>query len=414
MQPHRAWAEIDLDALTHNLAIIRQRAGPGTRILLVVKADAYGHGADLIAHHALRAGIGALGVGTSEEALQLRAMGIDLPILVLGTVIETELAACLRMRIHIGLHTLDRCLQLEQLAGRLGVRAQVHLNVDTGMGRLGVPCHRARTLLDALDKARNVDLVGLMTHVIDPAGWSPRTKEQMKGLKAVQAEVTRRGPWQGWVHAFNSATLFTAPHLVGNTVRVGIAALGAASLEWAGQQNLQPVLSLHSQVVMLKDIPVGASVGYGPDFIARRPTRVATIPMGYADGIPFALAGRGEALLRGQRAAFIGRVSMDYVTLDVTEIKGVLVGDAVTLIGTDGEEKITLDQVARRAGTIPYDISCSIGPRVIRLSRERGELLVPAQTAESSDATTRKLVDLTQQTPARTSSTELPLAGDVS
>ena len=125
MQPHRAWAEIDLDALTHNLAVIRKRAGPGTRILLVVKADAYGHGADLIAHHALRAGIGALGVGTSQEALQLRAMGIDLPILVLGTVIETELAACLRMEIHIGLHTLDRCLQLERSRPHIKRRACV-------------------------------------------------------------------------------------------------------------------------------------------------------------------------------------------------------------------------------------------------------------------------------------------------
>lgn len=404
MQPHRAWAEINLDALSHNLQVIRQRAGAGTRVLLVVKANAYGHGAALIAHHALKSGIGALGVGTSEEALELRAMGINLPILVLGTVIETELASCLREHIHIGLHTLDRCVQLNQLAGRLGVRAQVHLNVDTGMGRLGVPSLRTNALLDALDESPNIEMVGLMTHVVDPAGWSPRTSEQMDDLRRVHRELKRRGPWRGWVHGFNSATLFSAPRLVGNTVRIGIAALGVAAAGGAEQRDLQPVLSFHSQVVMLKDIPPGTSVGYGPDFIARRQTRVATIPVGYADGVPFSLAGRGEGLLRGQRAQFIGRISMDYVTLDVTEIEGVQVGDQVTLIGTQGTQHITLAQMARGARTIPYEISCSIGPRVVRLPREGGDLLLPAQAGEASK----------QTFPSVTLPEDLPHTGDIS
>ena len=195
MESHRAWAEVDLGALTHNLRLVRAAAGAGTRVLLVVKADAYGLGAVAIARHALRAGVGALGVGTASEALELRAAGITAPILLLGTTVEEELAACLREEVHLALQDVRTVKRLGDLARRLCVRAHVHLNVDTGMGRLGVLPSQVEDALDALGAGGHVHLAGLMTHVADPRGWSPATQSQVAALGRACAQVRARGPW---------------------------------------------------------------------------------------------------------------------------------------------------------------------------------------------------------------------------
>ncbi|MBL6720322.1 MAG: alanine racemase [Planctomycetes bacterium] len=380
MEPHRAWAEVDLGALTHNLRQVRAAAGAGVRVLLVVKADGYGLGAVHLARHALRAGVGALGVGTAAEALELRAAGIRAPILILGTVVEPELAPCLQEEIHLGLHEVEAIPRLEELAERLCVRAHIHLNLDTGMGRLGLRPERLGSALEALDRAGHVHLAGLMTHIADPRGWSPATQGQVQELERACRSVRARGPWTGWVHAYNSATLFSAPGPFGDTVRVGLGALGGLELPGAGAPRLRPVFSLHSQVAMLKEVPVGSPIGYGSDWVARVPSRIATVPLGYADGLPWALSNRGQALVRGQRAPLVGRISMDYTTVDVTGIEGVNPGERVTFVGRSGAEELTVGEVARVAGTIPYELTCGLGSRVQRVLLPDREPTLPAQT----------------------------------
>jgi alanine racemase len=382
---YRVWAEIDLDALTHNLAVIRSRAGPGVRIMLVVKADAYGHGAIAIGNHAVRCGVAALGVGTSAEALELRQSGLRVPILVLGTIIDEEAADALRHDVHIALHSSDRRAMIQDLARRLGLRAKVHLNVDTGMGRLGVLPGRAIELLREIRASSHLDLCGTMTHVSAPDGaLSASTTEQGRLFESVLREARELHLLRGWVHMANSASVFTGMRPRYDTVRPGISAYGILPSDLPGAGDLRPVLALKSQVVFLKDIPRGATVGYASTWRAEQPTRIATVPIGYNDGMPWRVANRAEVLVRGTRAPIIGRVSMDYVTIDVGRIRGVKVGDTVTLIGTDGGQSIGVEEVARHADTIAYEITCSVGKRVMRTYHGGGEIDVPSQPFDAA------------------------------
>lgn len=386
MNHHRVWAEIDLDAITHNLAVIRRRAGAGVRVMLVVKADAYGHGAVAVSHHAVRCGVGALGVGTSAEALELRESGMRLPILVLGTIVDEEAAPTIRHGIEIGIHSSDRLQMLERLGRRLGRRVRVHLNIDTGMGRLGVLPESALRLLQEIEDASHLELAGVMTHMSAATGaLAPESLRQLRAFEAVLAAARRRDILRGWVHAANSAAIFTGLAAGYDTVRPGISAYGILPGGLPGASELRPAMSLRSQIVFLKDLPGGARVGYDSTWTARRRTRIATLPLGYNDGVSWRLGNRGEVLVRGQRAPMIGRVSMDYTTIDVGHIRDVSVGDEVVLFGRAGDQHLALEEVARKARTIPYEISCSVGKRVPRVYHGGEEPLVPAQLAPVSE-----------------------------
>jgi alanine racemase len=377
---YRAWAEIDLDALTHNLAVIRRRAGSGVRVMLVVKADAYGHGAVAVANHAIRCGVAAFGVGTSAEALELRASGIRLPILVLGTIIEEEAPDALRHGVHIALHSFDRCAMLQDLAKRLGLPGRVHLNVDTGMGRLGVLPGRAVELLRTIRASSHLDLAGVMSHVSAPEGaLAGSTSEQARAFERVLREARSEQLLRGWIHLANSASIFTDLRPIYDTVRPGISAYGILPCDLPGAGDLRPVLSLKSQIVFMKDVPAGTPVGYASTWRADRVTRVATLPLGYDDGVSWRLSNRGEVLVCGRRAPIIGRISMDYTTIDVTHIPGAKVGDVATLLGTDGGETISVEEVARRSDTISYEVVCAVGKRVRRTYVGGSEIDLPHQ-----------------------------------
>ncbi len=387
MNAYRAWAEIDLDAVTHNLSVIRQHAGPGTRVMLVVKADAYGHGAVPIAHHAVRCGVAGFGVGSSQEALELRRAGIGLPILVLGTIIDDEADECLRNNVHVALHSTARRGMLQELAARMGLRAKVHVNIDTGMGRLGVLPAIALDLLREVKASPNLDLAGIMTHISSPVGaMAASTTDQQRLFEDVLRNARAEGLGGGWTHMANSAALFTALRPRYDTVRPGISAYGILPHDLHGADELRPVLTLRTQVVFLKDIPAGYAVGYGSTWRAERQTRIATLPVGYNDGMSWRLGNRGEVLVRGVRAPIVGRVSMDYATVDVGHIRGVEVGDVVTLIGNDGTQTISVEEVAAKADTIAYEITCSVGKRVVRIPRGGTDVFVPAQAPVQSPA----------------------------
>jgi len=379
MSAYRVWAEIDLDALAHNLALIRRRVGSGVGIMLVVKADAYGHGAVAVVRHALRCGIAGLGVGTSAEALELRQAGVRAPILVLGTIIDGEARDALEHEIEIALHSEDRCQSLQELARSLGLTARVHLKVDSGMGRLGVLPERAIQLLERIRASSHLRLAGVMTHVAaGDGGLSPDSHEQLRVFEEVLDRARARELLGGCrIHAANSASIFTGLNPVFDLVRPGISAYGVLPEHLPGAFDLRPAMSLRSQVVFLKDLPEGTPVGYGGTWRAPRPTRIAILPMGYNDGVSWRLSNRGEVLVRGRRAPIVGRVSMDYTTIDVTRIPDVGVGDTVTLIGSQGKASIGLAEVAQRADTIPYEITCAVGKRVERIYRGGEVPLVP-------------------------------------
>jgi alanine racemase len=378
--PYRVWAEIDLDALSSNLLAISRRAGSGVGTMLVVKADAYGHGAVAIAHHAVRCGVFGFGVGTSAEALELRLSGIRHPILVLGTVVDGEVPALLGHGVEIGLHSIDRAHKLQAEGRAAGRMARVHVNIDTGMGRLGVGPKRAIELIRAVDEASHLELAGVMTHISSAEGaLDPRTSEQVRIFDKALEAAREEGINLGRVHISNSAALFTGLTPLHDLVRPGISAYGILPGELPGSDELRPVLSLKSQVVFLKDMPSGSGVGYGSTWRAHGDRRIATVPVGYNDGVSWRLSNRGEVLVRGQRAPIVGRVSMDYTTIDVTDIPKVAVEDIVTIIGSDGEARIDVEEIANLADTIAYEITCSVGRRVQRICVGGHDLLVPSQ-----------------------------------
>lgn len=368
MNTTRVRAEIDLDAISENLAVIRHHAGTRVRVLLVVKADAYGHGAVAVAHHAVRLGISALGVGTTAEALELRASGLRVPILVLGTIVDEEAEDALRHGIELGVHSSDRLARLEEVARRVGQTARVHLNIDTGMGRLGVPPARAIDLLRAIDATPSLELAGVMSHLSSSRGaLDPLTTVQAQAFARVLASAEELGLRRGVTHLANSAAIFTGLRPLYDTVRPGLSAYGALPEGVPGSDGLRPAMRLCSQVVFLKDMPAGATVGYDSTWRAPRATRVATLPLGYDDGVPWRLGNRGEVLIRGQRAPIVGRVSMDYTTIDVGHVPGASVGDEVVLLGSQLGEHITVTELAHGAGTIPYEVLSAIGKRVPRV-----------------------------------------------
>ena len=359
--------------MSSNLEVVRERIGAGRAILLVVKADAYGHGAVPVALHALRNGVSAVGVTCAAEARELRRAGIRARTVVLGPVLEDEAPDLAR-------EDVELCLPSAELLGRVDAAlssverpARVHLKIDTGMGRLGVAPEEALGLLARIQASPRLELAGVMTHVAAPEGALAESAHlQLAVFERVLATARDRGLLCGrsvWVHAANSGAVLSgllparARH---DAVRIGIAAYGIAPHPGLDTCDLRPVLSVRTRVVHLRELARGAPVGYGATWTAKRPSRIAILPIGYADGVDCRLSNRGAVLVGGRRAPIVGRVSMDYTSVDVTDVPGVELGERATLLGKDGAEQLRVEEVADLIGTIPYEIVCSLGKRVTR------------------------------------------------
>lgn len=363
-------AEIDLSAIAANVALACRLAGPETRVMAVVKADAYGHGAVPVARVALAAGATWLGVAIPEEAVPLRAAGIASRILVLGPVApeQAELVAD---------HDLEQCVcdpaQAEVLDRAARARGRVlalHLKVDTGMGRVGL---RPRELHGVAEKIRalpSVRLAGLMTHFADAEAEEPGfAREQLARFADAARDLAAAGIPVPLRHAANSAALLFLPESRLNLVRPGIMLYGYHPRGPRGgpEPPLRPALRLRTAISQIRDVARGESVSYGRTFVAPRDLRVATLPVGYADGCGRLLSNRGQVLIRGRRVPIVGRVCMDMTMVDVSGLPDVRVGDEAVLIGRQGADEITADEVAELQGTISYEILCRIGPRVPRI-----------------------------------------------
>ncbi len=360
-------ALVDLNALDHNFKEVLNRTG-GRKVLAVVKARAYGHGAVAIARRLVQLGTDMLGVALVEEGRELRNAGIEAPILVMGGVAPGQAEAIAALNLIPAVFQLPVAQALSGAAIRLKTTVTVHVKIDTGMGRIGTTPEGAVQLIEALKSLKGIDVQGLMTHFADAdlkdKQFSSKQMDRFDGLlKTLQA----RGIDIPLRHAANSAAILDYRRALFTMVRPGLMLYGYNPLKDKTSADIKPVLSLGTRISFLKKVPAGVSISYGRTFITRRESVIGTIPIGYADGYSRGLSNRGEALVRGMRVPVVGRVCMDMCMLDVTDVPGVSEQDDVVLIGKQGAESITADDIAAWTGTIPYEILCGISSRVPRV-----------------------------------------------
>lgn len=357
---------VDLDALGGNLRAIRQHVG--VPVMAIVKANAYGHGLVPVAHHLQALGVEQLGVAFVEEGLALRRAGITAPILVLGGILGRQVAQLLQHDLEITVSSLDKLRRVEAAAERLGRKAVIHLKVDTGMERIGVHSYSCGPLIEAATASTWCEVKGVYSHLAcadDPA--SPMTALQLARFHEACAHFTRIGAPMPIRHLANSGGVLHFPDTWLDMVRPGIMLYGVLP-DPEAQRNvpIRPALSLVSQVVYLKIVQAGHSVGYGATWAPSRDTRVVTVPIGYGDGFPRALSNCGEVLIHGQRRPIVGRLCMDQFMVDLGPEGQAHIEDDVVLIGRQGDETITIEDVAARAGTIGYEILTRLNERVPR------------------------------------------------
>ena len=381
----RTWAEIDLDALARDFQAVRQAANPQAKVCCVVKADAYGHGAVRMAQEFESLGADWFAVSNLEEALQLRLAGLNQPILVLGYTPPEEAAALSKHNISQCLYSLDYARELSHCAVEAGVTVKVHVKIDTGMSRLGFyyqDISRDEATVQEVKTACTLPGLypeGIFTHfAVSDEGTEGDsfTMRQFGCFKEMIESLLRKGVSFEVRHCANSAAVFDYPLSHLDMVRAGIVIYGLyPSGTLRNRPQLSPVLSLRSVVSHVKTVKPGATVSYGRVFTADREMKVATVPVGYADGYPRILSTQGaQVLIGGKRCPILGRICMDQLMADVTALPQVQVGDLVTLIGRDGEEEITVDELAALEGSINYEVVCGLSKRVPRVYLKNGKV----------------------------------------
>jgi alanine racemase len=368
------WAEIDLDALASNFRWVRERVGSTVKVMAVVKANAYGHGAVQCAQRLSAEGADWFAVAMPEEGVELRRAGLAQPILSLGGFWKGQEQLCLRDSIVPVVYRLDMIEALDRAAREAQVIADVHLKIDSGMGRLGVRYREVGEFADALKSFKNIRVDGVMTHfaAADNPDLNGFTDEQVARFRQAVETLRERGHRPRYEDMANSAGTFAHPSSWGNMVRPGgvLYGLWRDILPPANEPpRLLPVMTLRSHITLLKRVLPGETLGYGCTFEAARETIVATLPIGYNDGYVRALSNRGRAIVRGCYAPVAGRISMDLTLVDVTDVPGVALNDCVTLLGADNGLSVTAEDIAKAAGTLSYEITCGISARVPRYYR---------------------------------------------
>ncbi len=365
------WAEVSLQAIEDNVAwfVRHSRA----RVMAVVKADGYGHGALPVARAALRAGATWLAVARAEEAFQLRQAGLSCPILLLGHWPPEPLAELIAQEISLALWSGAQAEQAASVAGRVGRPARVHLKVDTGMGRLGVQAEEALPLVRRLAAMEGLTFEGLFTHFARADEADPRpTDEQERRLAGLLQALDAEGLRPPLVHAANSAASLTRPHDHFDLIRVGIAIYGLhPSAECPLPAGFSPALYWKTQLSQVKVLPPGRGLSYGHEYVTTRQERIGTLPVGYADG--FRRTAGNQVLVGGKVVPVVGRVCMDQCLVQLDAVPEARVGDEVVLIGEQGGARRTAEQVAACWGTINYEVTCAIGKRVPRVYLGEGE-----------------------------------------
>ena len=375
----RCWAEIDLNALRENLGWIRHRVGPGVKVITVVKADAYGHGLKQIAGLLMQSGTDVFGVANLAEAAAVRSVGKGWPILMLGACLPDEIEWAVRDHVMPTISSAAEARLFSKTAIKLGKTAAVHVKIDTGMGRLGVIPAEARALIRLINTLPGLRLAGVYTHYASAEEDAKFCRQQhLRFLQAITAAILlgKRVPLQPtqleYLHVNNSAAILFEPSTTHNTVRPGLLVYGVAPstrrpLPPLLKKHLRPALTWKTRVSLLKTVPAHTPLSYGQSYSTNRRARIATITAGYGDGYMRAGTNRGKVLIGGHRCPVVGRITMDQMLIDVTRVSGCAVGDEVVLIGAQGRDRITANEVAAWCGTVPWEILTNISHRVPRL-----------------------------------------------
>jgi alanine racemase len=371
--PHPTRIVVDLSAIQHNLRLLKQHAGPRVSIMAVVKANAYGHGAVEVAKAAVQAGVVWLGVSSVAEGVELRESGITARILVMGYTPASLSREAMRHHLSVTVYDPGVAAAFSRAAAECQHPVCVHIKIDTGMGRLGLLPDEAVAGIDAITSLDGIRLEGLHTHFSCADSDPDYTHEQLRRFKQVVA-----GRDVPWLHACNSAGTMGYPEAHFNLVRPGISLYGLSPYAPVEPRSplvgqLKPALSFKTRVALVKSLPDGAPVGYGARYHCAGPRRLAVIPVGYGDGFRRTPHNFGEVLVRGQRAPILGSVCMDQCMIDVTHIPGTQIEDEVVLIGEQGGERITADEVAARLGTVNYEVVTALTARPRRIYTHTNE-----------------------------------------
>ncbi len=361
------WAEIDLGAFADNVEKVAASLPTGSRLIAVLKADGYGHGALELARRCSPEHVSMIATSLLEEALELRRGGITLPLLILGPLNAAQVATAVDAGLRIGVVGPEELSMVCSLARDRDVI--IDLKLDSGMGRMGIVESELSAVIEMLRSAPRVKVDAIYTHFASADDDPAFTAVQSANFDGMLEGLRNAGIDAVGHHMANSAATLRGLVRPGHYARCGIALFGAESLI-DGDRKTQPVMRWRTEIARLKDLPAGAAVGYGTTFHTARPSRIATLPVGYADGYHRMLSNRAQVLVRGQRVPVVGRVSMDLVTIDVTDVPGAEVQDEVVLLGAQGRDVITAEELAALAGTISYEIFCSVSARVPRLYRD--------------------------------------------
>ena len=366
-----AVATIDLTALAHNLLQLRRLLSPGCDIMAVVKANAYGHGAVEISQTLIRQGVVLLAVFSIEEGIALRQAGITVSIVILGPIFREQLEDLFAHRLTPVVSDLSTLTALEKYTAQGSSPYPIHLKIETGMGRLGLTQDELEAVIAKHTFPSSLRLEGLMSHLADSDGLDPdSTNQQITRFDQAITALREEGFNVPMIHLSNSAGIVRFPSAHYSLVRPGIMLYGYHTMPHTVQApDLRPVLSLTTRIAQLRLIQPGETVSYNRTFMAKRPTRIAVLPIGYSDGVSRHLSNRGHVLIRGRRAPIVGIVCMDMVMVDVTEIQDVTVGDEAVLIGEQGHERITARDIAEWTGTISYEVLCAISSQIPRRYR---------------------------------------------
>lgn len=367
----RAWLEVSASAIETNARALKRHLGPSCDLMAVVKADGYGHGAETVAKASVRGGATSFGVATLQEGIDLRNAGLDQPVLVLGHLSQPDdLRACLQWRLMPTLSSMREALLCQNLADSSGRRFPVQLKLDTGMTRLGCDWKEGNRLAHAIQQLDQLHLCGIYSHLALADGERDGHAGQVTTLQEERFEsITRelRSPTLKR-HLANSAGTLRDSRLHHDLVRVGLALYGHCPSEHLdGILNLEPAMSVKAKVSLIREVPPGVGVSYGHRFVTKRPSRLAVVSIGYADGVSRCLSGRIHALHDGHTLPQVGAITMDQLILDATEHTGLESGDVVTLLGRDGEQTISPRSWAELADSIPWEVLCSFKHRLPRL-----------------------------------------------
>ena len=375
MERFPSWVEVDLDALEWNIGRVRDVLPGGVRLLLVVKADAYGHGAVRISQHAADCGVDMLGVATLDEGRELRRAGIDLPILILSPVLRGELDEVLETGLAVSASSLEFARAASAEAVRRGTICRVHVEIDTGMGRAGLSPGDAVESIAAMSALDGIELEGIFTHFPASDVDSDFTGEQITSFISVLDELSDRGITFEYVHTANSAAIVNFPASHFNMVRPGLLVYGhSPSLELRGKLDVRPVMSFKSRLLLVREAAGGSSVSYGRTFIAPSDMTIGVIAAGYGHGLSHRVSNKGEVLFRGRRAPIIGRVTMDMTMIDISLFDSPESGEEVVIFGGQGEEDISVDDIAGWEGSLNYEVLCRISKRVVRIYLKSGKV----------------------------------------